>query len=146
MQAQYDTALEWLESYPELYTFISVVLLLLAAWLANWVVKRVLVRGLYSALRATPMGDDAALFDSRIIARLANIVPSVIISLGIGFIAGLPEELVIVVRNVCQSVITLVVAMALSGVLSPVGTLYERRPKARIKPIKGYVQVVKIVV
>ena len=146
MQAQYDAALEWLESYPELYTLLSVFLLLVAAWLANWIVKRVLVRGLYSALRATPMGDDSALFDSRIIARLANIVPSVIISLGIGFIDGLPEELVIVVRNVCQSVITLVVAMALSGVLSLIGTLYERRPKARVRPIKGYVQVVRIVV
>ena len=55
MQAQYDAALEWLESYPELYTLLSVFLLLVAAWLANWIVKRVLVRGLYSALRATPM-------------------------------------------------------------------------------------------
>lgn len=146
MQAQYDAALEWLESYPGLYTLLSVILLLLAAWLANWIVKRVLVRGLYSALRATPIGDDSALLDSRVIARLANIVPSVIISLGIGLISGLPEELVVVVRNVCQSVITLVIAVALSGLLTLIGTLYERRPNARIKPIKGYVQVVKIVV
>lgn len=146
MQAQYEAALEWLENYPELYSLLSVSLLLLAAWLANWIVKRILVRGIYRALRATAMGEDRALYDSHVISRLANVVPALIISIGIGLIPDLPPEVVTVVRNVCSGLIILVIALAISGLLTLVETLYQRRPDAYVKPIKGYIQVVKIVI
>ncbi|MDP1931080.1 MAG: mechanosensitive ion channel family protein [Gammaproteobacteria bacterium] len=146
MQAQYEAALEWLEKYPELYTVLSVSVLLLAAWIANWIVKRILVRGIYRALRATAMGEDRALYDSHIISRLANVVPALIISIGTGLIPDLQPEVVTVVRNVCNGVIILVVALAISGVFTLIETLYQRRPDAHMKPIKGYVQVVKIAI
>lgn len=146
MQEQYDSALEWLERYPELYSVLSVSLLLLAAWIANWIVKRILVRGIYRALRATSMGEDRALYDSHVISRLANVVPALIISIGIGLIPDLQPEVVTVVRNVCSGLIILVIALAISGVLTLVETLYRRRPDAHLKPIKGYIQVVKIAI
>lgn len=146
MQAQYEAAIEWLEKYPELYSVISVSLLLLAAWIANWIVKRILVRGIYRALRATAMGEDRALYDSQVISRLANVVPALIISIGIGLIPDLQPEVVTVVRNVCSGLIILVIALAISGLLTLVETLYQRRPDAHLKPIKGYIQVVKIAI
>ena len=146
MQAQYEAAIEWLEKYPELYSVLSVSLLLLAAWLANWIVKRILVRGIYRALRATAMGEDRALYDSHVISRLANVVPALIISIGIGLIPDLQPEVVTVVRNVCSGLIILVIALAISGLLTLVETLYQRRPDAHLKPIKGYIQVVKIAI
>jgi miniconductance mechanosensitive channel len=51
-----------------------------------------------------------------------------------------------VVRNVSNAFIVLTIAMALSNVLTMVNTIYEQRPDARLKPIKGYVQVLKIAV
>lgn len=146
MQAQYEAAIEWLEKYPELYSVLSVSLLLLAAWIANWIVKRILVRGIYRALRATAMGEDRALYDSQVISRLANVVPALIISIGIGLIPDLQPEVVTVVRNVCSGLIILVIALAISGLLTLVETLYQRRPDAHLKPIKGYIQVVKIAI
>ncbi|MDT4852653.1 Miniconductance mechanosensitive channel YbdG [compost metagenome] len=49
-------------------------------------------------------------------------------------------------RNVCSAFIVLTIALAISGVLSLVNLIYQRRPDANLKPIKGYVQVVKILV
>jgi len=146
MQAQYEAALNWLEHYPELYTVLSAVLLLLAAWLANWIVKRILVRGIYRALRASFLGEDSALMDSRIIARLANIVPAFIVFAGIGLVPDLPESFVGTVRNVCSAIIVLVLALAIGGSLNLVNILYSRREDALRRPVKGYVQVVQIVV
>ena len=146
MQEHYATTLEWLERYPELHTLSSLVLLLLAAWIGNWVVKRILLRGLYRALKATPLGQDQALSDSRITARLANIVPALILSAGIGLVPHLPAAAVTVVRNVCSAFIVLTIALAISGTLSLMNIFYRRRPDAHLKPIKGYVQVVKILV
>ncbi|MCR4508977.1 mechanosensitive ion channel family protein [Pseudomonas sp. 32.2.56] len=144
MNELYNNAQQWLEHYPELYSLTGLSLLLLAAWLANWVVKRILLRGLYRALKATPIGQDGSLHDSRVIARFANIVPALIISAGITLVPNLPEAVVAVTGNVCSAFIVLTIALAISGVLTLLNNTYQKRPNAHLKPIKGYVQVVKI--
>lgn len=144
MNELYNNAQQWLEHYPELYSLTGLSLLLLAAWLANWVVKRILLRGLYRALKATPIGQDGSLHDSRVIARLANIVPALIVSAGITLVPNLPKAVVAVTGNVCSAFIVLTIALAISGVLTLLNNVYQKRPNAHLKPIKGYVQVVKI--
>src|SRR5690606_38603642 len=112
MPEQYTASLEWLEQYPELLTLLSVTLLLIVAWIANWIVKRVLVHGIYKALGATHLGADPVVREAGIVARLANIVPALIIAIGIMVVPGVPPEVVTVVRNVCSAVIVMVVALA----------------------------------
>ncbi|MFC3606483.1 mechanosensitive ion channel family protein [Stutzerimonas tarimensis] len=146
MSEHYATTLEWLHSYPGLHTLLSATLLVLVAWTGNWLVKRVLVQGLYRLLRATSLGQDKALGDSHIIRRLANIVPALILSAGVGLVPGLPDAAVTVVRNVCSAFVVLTIALAIGGLLSLLNALYQRRPDAHMKPIKGYVQVAQIIV
>ena len=146
MPQQYTASLEWLQQYPEFLTLLSVALLLLGAWVANWIVKRILVRGVHKALSATPLGADPVVREAGVVARLANVVPALIIAIGILAVPGIPPEVVIVVRNLCSAIIVLVVALAIGRALWLVNTLYQRRPDAKIRPIKGYIQVVTIVV
>lgn len=146
MKEHYQATLAWLQQYPELHTLISLCLLLAGAWLANWIVKRILVRGLYRALRSTAMGQDKALADSHVVRRLANIVPALILASGIKVIPHLPAAVVTVVENVCSAFIILTIALAIGGVLNLVNAFYQRRPNAHLKPIKGYIQVVTIVI
>ncbi len=146
MQAYFSATLGWLEQHSHLYTLVSALLLLVAAWLANYLVRRILVRGIYRALRASVLGEDQVLMDSRIISRLANIVPAFIVYAGVGLVPDLPEAVVQVVRNVCSAIIVLVLALAIGGSLNLVNVLYARREDAHRRPVKGYVQVVQIVV
>ncbi len=132
MESQYNNAIIWLEQYPQLYTLISLCLLIIGAWLANWVVKRLLIRGLVRVLQATPVGKDQLIHDSTVISRLANIVPALILSSGIGLIPGLSETWITIVRNVCGAFIILTVALAITQALMLVNSVYERRPKARV--------------
>ncbi|MGE8498333.1 MAG: mechanosensitive ion channel family protein [Pseudomonas sp.] len=146
MKNQYLATVEWLEHYPELYTLISLSLLILGAWLANWIVKRILVRGIYRALKSTSVGQDKILSDSHVVARLANIVPALILASGIKVVPHLPAAVVTVVENVCSAFIILTIALAIGSVLNLINALYQRRPNAHLKPIKGYIQVVTIVI
>jgi miniconductance mechanosensitive channel len=146
MQAYFSATLGWLEQHSHLYTLVSALLLLVAAWLANYLVRRILVRGIYRALRASVLGEDQVLMDSRIISRLANIVPAFIVYAGVGLVPDLPEAVIQVVRNVCSAIIVLVLALAIGGSLNLVNALYARREDAHRRPVKGYVQVVQIVV
>ena len=135
--------LEWLRAHPELQTLLASATLIFAAWLSNWIVKRILVRGLYRLLRHTRDGE---LQDFGIIKRLSNIVPALVLSLGVTTVPGLPEAAVTVVQNVCGGFIVLTIALALGAVLDIINVVYQRRPDARLHPIKGYLQVVKIVI
>ncbi len=146
MQQHYENAVQWLERFPYLYNLLALVLLLFAAWLANWLIKRVLVRGFYRMLRATHLGQDKALARSHIISRLANVVPALILATGIELIPDLPKAVITVTRNVCGAFIVLTLALAVSGALTLANSFYERRPDAHLRPIKGYFQIVKIAI
>lgn len=147
MLEQLETLRAALAPYPWAYTLVVIAALLLAAWLANLLTKRVLLRGLRRVLRATPLGgagndQDVQL---RVIPRLANVVPALVIAAGVSLVPGLPVQVVAVVHALCQAFIVLTVALSVSRALDLVNVVYERRPDAQDKPIKGFLQVAKIV-
>ncbi|MCX7557712.1 mechanosensitive ion channel family protein [Xanthomonadaceae bacterium JHOS43] len=149
MMAWIQSLREMLEPHPGLYAALVVCALCVAAWLANFVTKKVLLRALRRALRATVMpavAGDGRDFRFGVIPRLANIVPALVLMAGVALVPGLPDVVVKVVRNVGAAFIALTVAMAVSKALDMVDALYGRRKNARSKPIKGYLQLVKIVV
>lgn len=135
----------WLDSlsdYPQLQTLVACVALALVAWLSNWIVKRIMVRGLY---RFMQRNGDAPLKDFGIIKRLSNIVPALVLYIGIQAMPGLPEAVITVVSNVCSGFIVLTIALALGAALDIANLLYQKRKDAHLRPIKGYMQVIKIV-
>ncbi|MPS34907.1 mechanosensitive ion channel family protein [Stenotrophomonas acidaminiphila] len=136
-----------LEPYPGAYLALTILALLVAAGLANWVTKRILLRGLRRLLSRLPgaeTGRGSHLM--RVIARLSNVVPSQVIAAGIKVVPDLPPGVVTFVVGACQAWAVLTVALAVSHALDAANDLYERRPDARDKPIKGYLQVAKIVI
>lgn len=134
------------EVHPVLTTGIALVALALAALFANYVVKALLVRALNRVLSLTAYGRDPELRRHGFVERLANVMPALVISTGIALVPNLPAFIVVVVRNVSSAFMILTVAMAIGAALNIVDTVYHRRPDARLKPIKGYVQVVKIAI
>jgi miniconductance mechanosensitive channel len=137
-----------LEPWPWAYTTIVLCALALAAWLANFVTKRILLRGLRRLVRRLPghgAGNEGG-SNLRVISRLSNVVPSMVIAAGIRIVPDLPPQLVEFIIGACRAWAVLTVALAVSHALDAANELYERRHDARNKPIKGYLQVVKIVV
>ncbi len=134
-----------LAPYPWAYTLVAALALAIAAWLANWITKHVLLRGLRKLLEAMPHASDVRHVKLRVVPRLANVVPALVVSAGVTVIPGLPEVFVRVVQAACQAFVVLTLALAVSRALDVVNELYSRRPDAQNKPIKGYLQVAKIV-
>ncbi|QLF92605.1 mechanosensitive ion channel [Pseudomonas sp. ABC1] len=143
MREEWAVWLAWLENHPELHTLLACAALIVAAWVSNWLVKRILVRGLYHLLQHNRQGH---VQDFGIIKRLSNIVPALVLSIGVGAVPGLPEAAVTVVRNVCSGFIVLTIALAIGALLDIINLIYQRRSDARQHPIKGYLQVLKIAI
>src|SRR5690554_7553941 len=143
MQEEVTSWLDLLSQHPQLQTLLACFALIIVAALANWLVKHILVRGFYSMLKRFGGSNKN---DFGVVKRLSNIVPALIISSSIGLIPGLPEAAITVVKNVAGGFIILTIALALGAILEVINMLYMRRKNAYLKPIKGYIQVIKIVI
>jgi miniconductance mechanosensitive channel len=129
-------------------TVLALGLLIVAALLADRITRRGLLQFIRGLLLATPNRYDEALLDLGAISRLAHVVPALVIYLGIPQIPGLAEGVIIVTRNVASAYMILTVALAVSALLTAIDEVYERvdPERARQKPIKGYLQLIKIIV
>ena len=129
---------------PWLQAVCGLGLLALIAFLANLIVKVVILR-IFRRI-ASAWGHAAGELQAPITDRLANIVPAIVVARGIGAIPYLPEALVTVSRNVTSGFIVMTLALAIGAALNLLNALYQQRPDAALRPIKGYVQVIKILV
>lgn len=126
---------------PAVETLIALGALVAIAWIGNFIAKKIILRMLVA--RLLPQEGPSP---KKIVAYLANIVPTVIVIYGIWAVPNLPTEVQVVVANVANGVTILVIALAISAGLSFANALYEERPYAVSRPIKGYIQVLKIAV
>ncbi|MCD8138297.1 MAG: mechanosensitive ion channel family protein [Planctomycetaceae bacterium] len=144
MQSYHQVAIDWLRTYPIFFTFICLCVLILIAWAANLAVKRILVRGVTRLLRMTVLSDANVLIRHNAVARLSNVVPAMILSMGIRLVPDLPLGVMVVVSNVCSAFIILTLALTIGTLLDIFIIFWNKRTDAVNKPIKGYVQIVKI--
>lgn len=131
---------------PRAQSLVAAGMLLAAAAVGYWIAKEVLLRALAMAVaRSTAHQAERAAF-LRVVRRLANLVPATIVQFGIEAVPHLPPMLVMLVRNVTTGIVIVAIALAISAALDWIEALYARRPHAGSRPIKGYLQVVKIVI
>jgi miniconductance mechanosensitive channel len=134
----------WLERFPQLYTLLATCLLVVAALAANWATKAILLRWFQKWIVGTLLSKHPDASPMRFITRLSNVIPALIIFVGIRLISQFPAELITVVQNVCSAFIVLTLALASGSLLDFVNNLYQYRQDANRRPIKGYIQVIKI--
>ncbi|MEM9966152.1 MAG: mechanosensitive ion channel domain-containing protein [Asticcacaulis sp.] len=130
---------------PWMQSLIGVAVLLLIALGSHVILKFVILRtlkNLFGVFIRTSHSD----LVGRMVSRLANILPAIIIARGVEWITHLPEGVVTVVNNVCTAFIVVSLSMALGSLLDIFNLLYQKRPEAATKPIKGYIEVVKIAI
>lgn len=144
MTENFDRVVDALAPHPWLQTLVVLGIVVLVAALANWFTRRVLLRGLMHLMVTGPFAEDRELLRTPVVSRLANVVPAALLASGIDVVPGLSPVVVAVVKNVCTAFIILSVTLAVTGALDLLTTVYQRRPESGRKPIKGYVQIVKI--
>ena len=143
----FDAFLAPLHGYPWLMTTLQLALLVFLVWLTNSLTRTLLLRAITRTVKITPTLWDDALLGRGVIARLANVVPALVAYYGINFVQGLPANVALIVRGTASAYVVLTIALSLSNLLNTIGAIYEQRDpeRARARPIKGYLQVAKLV-
>ncbi len=130
----------WALSLGGLFLLVSVALL------ADVVVKRQLVRAAHGLSRRTKHLWDDALIEHGVFGRFAQILPGLVFYFGLNLVPGLPNGVVIVGENLAIAYGLLMLSLGIGALTSAINTAYEHYPISRDRPIKGFLQVVKIAV
>lgn len=138
----------WMQTQPDIWLAMTVVALLLAAWLADFVTRRVLLRAMTALARLTPTRWDDALFERGVIGRIAHVVPAIVIYFGVALLPGIEADTEAVVRHLAVAYIVFTLAHSITRSLSLLNQIYLAADPERAKhrPIKGYIQLLQLLV
>ena len=137
---------EWFNQYPWLEMLTSLSIVILLAILANFIAKQIVVRGIRKLISKMTFTNSEIISQHSVIRRIANIVPAVVIMNGITTVPHLSDKVESFVQMAAQAFIFLTIALAISEFLNIFNLFYQRNPKSRNKPIKGYLQLVKLII
>jgi miniconductance mechanosensitive channel len=114
------------------------------AFLADFVVKRIIVATIAGIVRRSKNDWDDIFVERKVFNRLAHLAPAIVVFYALDYIFEAPN-LVNFLGNVTQAYMVIVVLLVIDAVLNALHEIYHRLPVSRGKNIKGFVQIVKII-
>jgi miniconductance mechanosensitive channel len=88
---------------------------------------------------------DDALVRAKVFDRLAQVVPALVVQKTIPLVPGWSETAEAVLYNVTSAWVVLMLTLAVTAMLSAANYIYEQRPDAGDRPIKGFIQLGQLV-
>lgn len=142
---------EWLlsagigENNAELLkTAIVVTAILVLAWIANYVIKKIMLVQVRKFMRKSEKSWNAIIIEKKILKRLANFAPALVIYFTIPFALESYPETIAAIHAVISAVMVLLGLLAIDALINVLHDIYNTFPMSREKNIKGFVQVLKI--
>ncbi|MCH7503762.1 MAG: mechanosensitive ion channel [Proteobacteria bacterium] len=132
--------------HPLLPPGVGLLVLLAGAIIIDLIAKRILVGTVRAFAKRSSITWDDALVAHNVFGRLVQVVPALIVFVGVPFVPGLPEGGVQLIRNAAMGYMVLMSTLTLTAMLSAANTIYAALPVAKERPLKGFVQLVQIVV
>lgn len=119
---------------------------LVSAWIANWIAKGVLMSLIRRAVKKTKTTWDNILMERGIFTRLSHLVPAIVIYSMAPIVFGGYDRAVSFMQVSAGIYMVGVGILVLNGLLDSIVEIYRTFEFARKMPIKSFLQVVKIVI
>jgi miniconductance mechanosensitive channel len=137
----------WFPDVMWLDRSIGVLLIVAVAAAMHLVTRRVVVRVVEREIRESPIRWDDVLLARNVPRRVGLLVPIVVVFLLVGFAPNADPDLIDAVRRVCLAALAMVVTLVISALLNAADDIYQTHyPEAADRPIKGYLQIVNLLV
>ena len=127
-------------------TAILTILIVGLAILADLITKKILVGTIRRLLKRTKTTRDDILIKRKVFNRLAHLAPALIILYTADFIFSHYEGFAEIIKSGCDIYIIIVILLVIDSLINALHEIYHTLPVSENRPIKGYVQVVKIFV
>jgi miniconductance mechanosensitive channel len=126
-----------------LVRIVGIVSVVVLAWLANWIAKRIIIRALrHVATRSRTSWDDV-LVKHRVFVRLSHFAPAVVIYM-MAPMVFVDKTAVTVMQGIAQIYMILMGWFVIDAFLNAAVEIYRTFEFSRRVPIRGFIQVAKI--
>lgn len=132
--------------HPAVLPALTILALLTVAIIADLITKRVLLVIVTRVIQSSGLrwGDELA--RRNLYGRVAQAVPALIVFLGLDLVPDINPTLAQFLKNVSLGYLVLVVTLTLSALLSAGSTIYEQQRSSQSRPIRGFIQLLQIIV
>ena len=124
----------------------SILLILLVAWLATWLVRRLLVRLIRHILQNNRFHWDDALVSNQVFTRLSWLVPALILHFGQNLLASPESPAAEILSRLISASFVLITAWVITGILAAINDIYKTLHGNTGKTIRGYIDAARIIV
>ena len=125
--------------------FTVLLLIALLAFLADRITKFILIRVVGNMIKSSKNQYDDILLRKRLFARIAHIAPALVVHATVVFLIDAPA-LVTLIKSITELYIILIGALVLDSLISALHEIYMHLPVSKGRNIKGYIQLVKILI
>lgn len=125
-----------------LSNILAIIFIILTCIVADFVVQKVLLRTLTAYIKRTKNKWDDIFLEKKVFETLSRIVPGALIHLW----APVFPTYQILIQRIAFSYIIFIILLTLDKSLDTIHHIYQEFPVSKARPIKGYLQVIKIVV
>lgn len=134
--------IEWPEQYPLIYQMLTAAGVLVLSFISYFVTKHFVLRALLSLVQRTKTSLDDILLKKAFLRRLSYLAPIIIIY-SFSDLFPFAEDLISKVSTVLiWWILLLTGGMFLTGL----GDVYQNLDISRGRPIKGYIQILKLII
>ena len=137
---------QWFGEHQLVAQLTGVLVVVLLAYIADRISKRVMLTTISRIVKRTTFTWDDVLQKHRVFVRFAHIAPALAIYYGIQMVPDVGEVLANLVRQGALAAMVLVGILSVGAFLNAIHEIYSSSPIAEGRPIKGYVQIAKIIV
>ncbi len=127
-------------------TVIVAVIIFSLAILADIITRRIIVSGIKRIVRKTKTQIDDILIQRRVFHKIAHVIPGLLIYSTAGFIFSDYPVLGDFVTRLALIYIIIIILLSIDSFINALHQIYLTTPISEGRPIKGYVQVVKIII
>lgn len=124
-------------------TIMILLLVTLLCIVANFVTKKFVLRIVTHLVKKTKTNWDNILLEHKVFHRLSHIVPAIIIYY---FASSVPDDYKVWIEKFALLYLLTVGMSTLNAFLNAVNDIYRTFEVAKTRPIKGFIQVIKIVI
>jgi len=124
---------------------IVVVAIIILAWIANFIAKRIILTVLHQLVKKSKTDWDDIIYERKVFNRLSYIAPAAVIYHTVTLPLANFTFWLSFIHMVCLIYMVIVSLMVLLSLLDALHEIFQTMPVSKERSIKGYLQVVKII-
>lgn len=125
-----------------LQSFIAILIVIIVAWICDIIAKKVMISIITKLVRKTKTNWDDILLERKVFNKIAHFAPAAIIYFSAGTIDH--QALSNFIQNSAFIYMVILAIMLIDTFLNAGNDIYNTMPVSKTRPIKGYLQIVKI--